>query len=266
MAIKRSVSISLLLFILIPLLSTGFLREKCQSLSKLFVVRELQRDLNPTGDASTYNVRTVALLFGQQEHVANFTFGPDLTKRATFDYEYAKCKGESLWQMVQAAFNGQRPAGRDFTRNDLDNGWTESAITGGLGGLPAGWDPAFKTFANNRVPTSAELHHLRAIQDKSFRNTNGNTVQVNREIVQCYRVAVTNTIVRAQVEENTSCTTSQVIVQSWREMSKALPTTASCRDIRQQPSKTLFRRSIDSRIFRGIPIAGSQTTREVSAT
>ncbi|KAL8968691.1 MAG: hypothetical protein Q9183_002344 [Haloplaca sp. 2 TL-2023] len=177
MAIKRSASISLLLSVLIVLLSAGFLQGQTQSPPKQFVDRQFQLDLNPTLNVSTDHARTVALLFGQQEHVVNFTSRPDLAKRAPFNFEYAKCKGESLWRMVQDAFNGQRQAGPDFTQNDFDNGWTKTAITGGLGGLPVGWDPAFQTFANNRVPTSTELHHLRALQDKSFKNRNGNTVQ-----------------------------------------------------------------------------------------
>ncbi|KAL8853715.1 MAG: hypothetical protein Q9221_001526 [Calogaya cf. arnoldii] len=122
-----------------------------------------------TSESSDAVVHDPSLSLTSQHH---------LVKRA-LNYNEAVCKGRELWDAIQAAFNGQRPAGPNFGPNELRNGWTESPITGGLGGLPPGWDTAFATFqdAGGRAPTEAQIKSLRTTQDKPFRNAQGSQVQ-----------------------------------------------------------------------------------------
>ncbi|KAL8769218.1 MAG: hypothetical protein Q9209_004719 [Squamulea sp. 1 TL-2023] len=118
----------------------------------------------------------VALQFGRPDNTFNFTSSPNLVARA-INYLLAICKGGQFWDDIQKAFNGQRPAGQNFGPNDFNNGWTGTQVQGGLGGLPPGWDPAFASFANGRVPNAAEVLNYQAAQNKGFRNSRGNPVE-----------------------------------------------------------------------------------------
>ncbi|KAL8889341.1 MAG: hypothetical protein Q9215_003370 [Flavoplaca cf. flavocitrina] len=122
---------------------------------------------------------TVVLLFGQPDQALNFTTEHRHVKRA-INYHEAVCKGGELWNMIQEAFEGRRPPGPNFGPNELSNGWTESPISGGLGGLPPGWDPAFATFSGvgGRAPAESQIKNLLTSQDKPFRNAQGTQVQL----------------------------------------------------------------------------------------
>ncbi|KAL8820150.1 MAG: hypothetical protein Q9223_001567 [Gallowayella weberi] len=54
-----------------------------------------------------------------------------------------------------------------------------TALTGGLGVLPPGWDPVFHILggANNQVPDPAAIFNLNAEQDRSFINSQEDSVQ-----------------------------------------------------------------------------------------
>ncbi|KAL8789296.1 MAG: hypothetical protein Q9213_001219 [Squamulea squamosa] len=91
--------------------------------------------------------------------------------------DYGSFSGvDSFGRTYKEAFNGQRPTGRNFGPNDFNNGCTGSQVQGGLGGLPPGWDAAFATFTNSRVPNAAEVLNLNAGQDRAFTNSQGNPV------------------------------------------------------------------------------------------
>lgn len=127
------------------------------------------------------HAKRIALPFGHHDVATNFTSLPRSVQRATkLNYQYAACKGEKLWKQIQDAFDGQHPPGRQFGSNDFANGWTLTPVTGGLGGLPAGWDNAFRTFAgaNNQVPNPNAISNLNLFQDQAFLNSQGNLVQV----------------------------------------------------------------------------------------
>ncbi|KAL8759600.1 MAG: hypothetical protein Q9199_000644 [Rusavskia elegans] len=120
----------------------------------------------------------VALPFGQQLLHLNFTAHHRHSKRAV-DYNQYVCKGGELWDAIQEAFEGRGPLGPNFGPNELNNGWTESPITGGLGGLPPGWDLAFATFSGGggSVPTEPQIKNLLTAQNKPFRNAQRAQVQ-----------------------------------------------------------------------------------------
>ncbi|KAL8652062.1 MAG: hypothetical protein Q9226_004425 [Calogaya cf. arnoldii] len=175
MAISRSLSTVLVLLSSVLLLSLRHLGLKSHHRrEQTFDPRSFQHveyAFNITSDIAETVAPGAFLNLTSQHH---------FIKRA-LSYNEAVCKGGELWDAIQAAFNGQRAAGPSFGPNELNNGWTESPITGGLGGLPPGWDTAFASFQNagGRAPTEAQIKNPRTTQDKPFRNAQGTQVQTS---------------------------------------------------------------------------------------
>ncbi|KAL8819075.1 MAG: hypothetical protein Q9223_002411 [Gallowayella weberi] len=91
-------------------------------------------------------------------------------------YDYAVCKGRVLWSNIQAAFNGQRPPGRQFGQADFDSSWT---LVPEPSPLPNGghWENPFKSFsAAAAAPVGPSVRGLAANQDKTFKNVAGRPV------------------------------------------------------------------------------------------
>ncbi|KAL8672576.1 MAG: hypothetical protein Q9168_002981 [Polycauliona sp. 1 TL-2023] len=74
-------------------------------------------------------------------------------------------------------------------------------MSGGLGGLPPGWDPAFASFAGGggKAPTEAQLKNLLTSQDKPFRNAQGAQTVTGARYHQ-YNVPSHNAILAKYVE------------------------------------------------------------------
>ncbi|KAL9038546.1 MAG: hypothetical protein Q9180_003068, partial [Flavoplaca navasiana] len=70
------------------------------------------QDVDLAFNVTLESTKTVGLLFGQQGQALNFS------KRAV-NYQEAVCKGGELGDMVQEAFEGRRPPGPSFCRNEL---------------------------------------------------------------------------------------------------------------------------------------------------
>ncbi|KAL8670948.1 MAG: hypothetical protein Q9168_004531 [Polycauliona sp. 1 TL-2023] len=91
-----------------------------------------------------------------------------------FTYDYAVCKGGLLWTKIQAAFNGETPAGPKFERQDFSSAWSLSPGKD-QGQLKTRWEAAFKSFANanNQFPIGDQVSSLKALQDKTFLSSAG---------------------------------------------------------------------------------------------
>ncbi|KAL8677766.1 MAG: hypothetical protein Q9224_007161, partial [Gallowayella concinna] len=109
--------------------------------------------------------------------VKNYTSGHRHDKRVlVMSYDFAVCKGTVLWNDIQAAFNGQRPPGQQFGRDDFDSSWT---LAPDSGQLPTGghWENPFKSFTTaGAVPGGPSISGRAANQDKSFKNVAGRQV------------------------------------------------------------------------------------------
>ena len=192
MALSRPLSVvlvllsSIILLSLRPIGNNTLHRREAASGSRPF--QDVDLALNITSEGT----RAVALLFGQPDQALNFTTEHRHVKRA-INYQEAVCKGGELWNMIQEAFEGRRPPGPNFGSSELSNGWTESSMSGGLGGLPPGWDPAFTTFSGGggRAPAESQIQNLLTSQDKPFRNAQGTQVQVSQQIAPSFSHRVT---------------------------------------------------------------------------
>ncbi|KAI4092718.1 MAG: hypothetical protein LQ339_007853 [Xanthoria mediterranea] len=100
--------------------------------------RHLPTQPLPVFDISASPVKSTALLFGRQDLALNFssaTFIPVGPKRLSerapprepFAWPTLVCKGGVLLEKIRAAFQANAPPGRDFSSDDLDNGWTTVA-------------------------------------------------------------------------------------------------------------------------------------------
>ncbi|KAI4279924.1 MAG: hypothetical protein L6R38_004864 [Xanthoria sp. 2 TBL-2021] len=211
MAISRTLGTFLVLLNSVLLLSIRPIQQNGHHRREQVVRPQSFQDVEFALNITSDGTRTVARLFGQQDQKLKLTSQHHLFERA-LAYQYAVCKGGDLWDMVQEAFDGRRPAGHNFGPNDLANGWTETPITGGLGGLPPGWDAAFATFPtmSGKAPTAAEIHNLYTVQDKPFRNSQGDQIQnPTGASYQQYYVPSHNAMLAKYVESPTYRLTSK---------------------------------------------------------
>ncbi|KAL9629697.1 MAG: hypothetical protein Q9204_005129 [Flavoplaca sp. TL-2023a] len=178
MALSRPLSAVLILLSSIILLSLRPIGNKTLHRHEAASGSQPFQDVDLALNITSEGTRTVALLFGQHDQPLKFTTEHRHVKRA-INYQEAVCKGGELWDMIQEAFEGRRPPGPNFGPNELSNGWTESPMSGGLGGLPPGWDPAFAAFSGGggRAPSESQIKNLLTSQDKPFRNAQGTQVQ-----------------------------------------------------------------------------------------
>ncbi len=113
-----------------------------------------------------------------------------INKRArTLTYEKAVCNGRKLYDTIRDAFEGKRDPNNpvpQFSKNDLDNGWTIDAVPTSL---PSNWENAFKNFGKElkvgeRKPEQSELHLIDLVQDKAFKNANGAQTDVSKHLLR----------------------------------------------------------------------------------
>ena len=143
-------------------------------LSQVKTAQDIAFDKDLHHDATTLEVQ---LIHRNSSHSARHD------RRGLMTYGYAVCKGEILWAKIQEAFAGRVPSGPQFERSDSSNGWS-LAPGKDQGVLKERWHTAFKSFANDRVPTGDEVSHLRALQNKPFLLSAGYPVTVSLPILE----------------------------------------------------------------------------------
>ena len=156
--------------------------------------RHLPTESIPILDISASSVKNTALPFGRQDLALNFssaTFnsvGPkQLWKRAPprepLAWPTLVCKGGVLLEKIRAAFEANAPPGRDFSTDDLDNGWTTVAPFPGA--VPASsldkyWASAFPESKDKQL----EIKSINVKQDKNYQTNDGTQITVN--CATCY--------------------------------------------------------------------------------
>ncbi|KAL8693753.1 MAG: hypothetical protein Q9218_001498 [Villophora microphyllina] len=101
---------------------------RSHSLSALESVQNRPRaELSVVDQLSTTANKSIAVPFGnQQQHSPIFSVQSphSLAKRDVLTFERAFCRGNDLYQRVQAVYRGERPSNdRTFTQDDIDDGW-----------------------------------------------------------------------------------------------------------------------------------------------
>lgn len=112
----------------------------------------------------------------------------------TLDYDDTVCKGRLLYRKILAAFEGTGTPGREFSAQDIDNGWVKDTDNA----MMFDWDIPLmavgKTLGagvREREPTEAEITLIDLLQRKPFKNANGEQVNVsgrNHRRESCYRM------------------------------------------------------------------------------
>ena len=184
---------SILLFILalLLLLSTfrGTFEPSPETKQSSVKARHLSTESIPVLDISTSPVKSTALPFGRHVLALNFssaTFisvGPKrLWERAPprepLAWPTLVCKGGVLLEKIRAAFEGNAPTGRDFSSDDLDNGWT--TVVPFPGAIPATsldkyWASAFPESKDKQL----EIKSINVKQDKNYQSNEGTQITVN---------------------------------------------------------------------------------------
>ena len=167
--------------------------------------RHLPTQPRPVFDISDSPVKSTALPFGRQDLALNFsaTFnsvGPTrLWERAPprepLAWPTLVCKGGVLLEKIRAAFEANAPPGRDFSSDDLNNGWTTVAPFPGVipatsldkywasafpGVIPATsldkyWASAFPESKDKQL----EIKSINVKQDKNYQTNDGTQITVN---------------------------------------------------------------------------------------
>ena len=155
--------------------------------------RHLPTQSLPVFDISDSPVKSTGLPFGRQDVALNFsaTFnsvGPKrLWERAPprepLAWPTLVCKGGVLLEKIRAAFEGNAPPGRDFSSDDLDNGWTTVAPFPGAipeTSLDKYWASAFPESKDKQL----EIKSVNVKQDKNYQTNDGTQITVN--CATCY--------------------------------------------------------------------------------
>ena len=194
-ASRYSVQVSsILLFIpaLLLLLSTfrGTFEPSLATKQSSLQDRHLPTQPLPNLDISISPVKSTGLPFGRQDLALNFsstTFnsvGPKrLSERAPprepLAWPTLVCKGGVLLEKIRAAFEANAPPGRDFSTDDLDNGWTTVAPFPGAipeTSLDKYWASAFPESKDKQL----EIKSINVKQDKNYQTNDGTQITVNR--------------------------------------------------------------------------------------
>ncbi|KAI4116999.1 MAG: hypothetical protein LQ345_002676 [Seirophora villosa] len=132
--------------------------------------------------ANMYNVLFPTLPFGPQKHAPNLNLSlpeqPHLLPRDDpLTYAAAICNGQRNWRMITDAFAGGYPPGRDFTFDDLENGWSSEEYTQYLEDrwkAPLRYmSNQLKDVADNTLPDPDDMVFVDLSQDKEFLNDEG---------------------------------------------------------------------------------------------
>lgn len=128
---------------------------------------------------------SIVLPSGRQDYAFNLTSShplnllepPHLLPRDALSYGVAVCYGIRNWRMITDAFAGGHDPGRDFTFDDLDNGWDTEEDNQFLENH---WQAPLKYISNqlddvedNTVPDPDDINFVELRQDKEFVNDEG---------------------------------------------------------------------------------------------
>lgn len=94
-------------------------------------------------------------------------------------YSDAVCKGGLLWTRIQNAFDGHMATGPPFGLEVFVNSWSLKVARELQGGLKDRWWDAFLIFAPFRISCGDQVRSLSAVQDKTFRLSDGRLVTVS---------------------------------------------------------------------------------------
>ncbi|KAL9054269.1 MAG: hypothetical protein Q9206_003609 [Seirophora lacunosa] len=97
----------------------------------------------------------------------------------TLDYDDTVCKGRLLYQKILAAFEGTGTPGREFSAQDIDNGWVKDTDNAMMFDWEIPLMAVGKTLGagvGEREPTEAEITLIDLLQRKPFKNANGEQV------------------------------------------------------------------------------------------
>ena len=150
--------------------------------------RHLPTEFVPVLDILASPVKSTALPFGRQDLALNFsaTFnsvGPKrLSERAPprepLAWPTLVCKGGILLEKIRAAFEANAPPGREFSSDDLNNGWTTVAPFPGAipeTSLDKYWASAFPESKDKQL----EIKSINVKQDKNYQTNDGTQITVN---------------------------------------------------------------------------------------
>ncbi|KAI4286986.1 MAG: hypothetical protein L6R35_003755, partial [Caloplaca aegaea] len=95
------------------------------------------------------------------------------------DYDQSVCKGGVLYQKILAAFQGNSAPGREFSPEDIENGWVKDDDNVVL----PDWETPLKAIGKiiaigERDPTKDEISLIDLLQRKPFKNANGDQINV----------------------------------------------------------------------------------------
>ncbi|KAL8920385.1 MAG: hypothetical protein Q9208_006266 [Pyrenodesmia sp. 3 TL-2023] len=142
------------------------------------------------------SLRSIVLPSGHQDYAFNLTSPhsidlleqPHLLPRDALDYGLAVCNGTRNWKMITDAFAGGYNPGRDFTFDDLDNGWSSEEDNQFL---ETHWEAPLKYISNqldnvadNTVPGADDVNYVEMRQDKEFVNDQGQPTPATNGLYQ----------------------------------------------------------------------------------
>ncbi|KAL8641801.1 MAG: hypothetical protein Q9228_001438 [Teloschistes exilis] len=150
---------------------------------------------NPN-DSKAHKAKSLPLPFGRDhsnvECPNSVRVKRDLQPPLT--YGRAVCIGNKLWNMVQDAYNGNRPKPKSFTIEDVDNGWTTDENDSHL---PDRWDDAYDLMVKSvggEVPDHVPVIPLVEFrQDQPFHNATGALVTASLPSISSHPSCVKDT-------------------------------------------------------------------------
>ncbi|KAI4200084.1 MAG: hypothetical protein LQ348_001792 [Seirophora lacunosa] len=127
---------------------------------------------------SETSLQSLVLPFGAPNLNLSLPEQPHLLPRDDpLTYAAAICNGQRNWKMITDAFAGGYPPGRDFTFDDLENGWNSEEYTQYLEDrwkAPLRYiSNQLKDVADNTLPDPGDIVFVDLSQDKEFVNDEG---------------------------------------------------------------------------------------------
>ncbi|KAI4288628.1 MAG: hypothetical protein L6R35_002109 [Caloplaca aegaea] len=168
---------------LIFLLITALLLNHTSLLQPNFARIKDPSDRSNPIDSIKSNLQSIKLLFRRHDYACNLTSPSTkgrfvqshlLARNRPLDYGTAICDGRRNWKMITDAFAGRYPPGREFTFEDVDNGWNYNENPQFL---EKRWQAPLRYISNqlndvpdNTVPDPEDTHYVEMMQDKEFVN------------------------------------------------------------------------------------------------
>ncbi|KAL9605660.1 MAG: hypothetical protein Q9179_001165, partial [Wetmoreana sp. 5 TL-2023] len=158
-------------------------------------------NLTTAYDSSLAATQSIAIPFGHQSSSLQFSIPRPPHVKRDLDFKTAKCKGQAIFQRIKTAY-ADPSKGREFGNSDIDNGWSRSPPSKGLG-LGDDWEDAFdQEITKGTKASPGDMTQITLRQDKYFKLDDGTEVKetFNEAAYEVYYSVSASTIIATNTD------------------------------------------------------------------